>query len=206
MKLGGGGIRRWLFNAAALLSLLLCVAVCVGRARTWHGSERVGNAGFSSFDPDGEERLWSWWLLTSERGFLLFERGWIRPTDSVWRQGSFAPSRQFVGYHRLYEDLRTVRNDSAWNDFGFFGKYSRKPGFKWFGGRPSETAEFRIGAPYWVLILVTGALPLWALPGLLRRRPKPGMCRQCGYDLRASKNACPECGEAIPATQPTPPA
>ena len=52
-----------------------------------------------------------------------------------------------------------------------------------------------IELPYW-LPFILAAIPtaiLWH-----RDRPaKPGFCRQCGYDLRASKNTCPECGTAV---------
>ena len=51
--------------------------------------------------------------------------------------------------------------------------------------------------PMWTL-LVAAALPtviLWHRDRC--KKVKPGCCLTCGYDLRASKKTCPECGTAI---------
>ena len=47
------------------------------------------------------------------------------------------------------------------------------------------------------LVLACTMLPTAILWRRDRRTVKPGCCRVCGYDLRASKRVCPECGTAI---------
>ncbi len=47
--------------------------------------------------------------------------------------------------------------------------------------------------PFWVLF-VAAAIPTAFLRHRDRRTVKPGCCRVCGYDLRASKKTSPECG------------
>jgi hypothetical protein len=76
-------------------------------------------------------------------------------------------------------------------------------------GRP-----LRSTLPYWAIetyhpvIIVLVALPLvpWAVAPMRRlnaaRRRRFGLCARCGYDVRASAERCPECGEPIAARPP----
>jgi hypothetical protein len=53
-----------------------------------------------------------------------------------------------------------------------------------------------LAIPIWFLLLAFGFMPGRAVVKRLRERrhARVGMCRVCGYDLRASPDRCPECG------------
>ena len=75
--------------------------------------------------------------------------------------------------------------------------FGRQP----FYGYPRNSFDWHL--PYFVAIPCTMILPAIVLRGYKkerrrRKRRERGLCLNCGYDLRASKDRCPECGMAIP--------
>ena len=55
----------------------------------------------------------------------------------------------------------------------------------------SRGPAYGFALPYWSIV---GVLGLIAWRARRRSPPTPGLCRSCGYDLRATPERCPECG------------
>src|SRR5688572_24099284 len=64
------------------------------------------------------------------------------------------------------------------------------------GQRSGPNGYVSIMAPLWALVLAFSVIPAAKvfLALKIRRRRRAGLCRACGYDLRASPERCPECG------------
>ncbi|HEY7091010.1 MAG TPA: hypothetical protein VH518_23135, partial [Tepidisphaeraceae bacterium] len=53
-----------------------------------------------------------------------------------------------------------------------------------------------LNTPYWSILVLSSIVPaIWVYRRLRAgRRTQAGHCANCGYDLRATPDRCPECG------------
>lgn len=74
-------------------------------------------------------------------------------------------------------------------------------GFSWIRNSSPPDGYWNVILPGWPLMLLFGVLPsLRALRWFqisARTRRGDGLCKHCGYDLRATPDHCPECGSAV---------
>jgi len=161
-------MRRIAFNTFAVLSLLLCIFLLYSCLRSFFPSQMR----FESVD--GSLMILSWQgVIPSEPQYDVFNP---------------ASDRQFYGIRALMRNM-TVKSDT------------RMLGFRHVtgGGIFHGMTYDIIGIPYWVLIPPTAILPIFWFRSRRRQRDrlKFGHCLACGYDLRESKDKCPECGTGV---------
>jgi hypothetical protein len=178
-----------------LASLVLCVALSALWVRSYFVADLVGTGWVADPPTQGTYvRAHSTGGAISLRRFDLAVVGTAPPSyhvkdglrihtgqDRRWWTGE-PPRRRLAG-----SLLDFARHDAT---------YLRRP------ERDVQQSERDRGVtfPHWVAVLATALLP--ALAGrrarLARRRRRLGLCMRCGYDLRATRGQCPECG-TVPA-------
>jgi hypothetical protein len=176
---------RWLFYAAAALSLLLCIGSAIAWARSYNVLYAWSRQQ-EHRDYTGDLEIWL------DQGRLVILIGIVPQAD---RGQAYKPPQ---AHWRLYREPYwfAFRRNNTSAQFGWrFWNYdhSRRQAPPGFGP-----------AGYWSaginLALVAGVFAI--LPAIVRIRflrkkyfqRRPGICRKCGYDLRATPDRCPECG------------
>jgi len=127
-------------------------------------------------------------VASSEKGALAcaYVR-WLTPTIGDFSV-SFDSKNVTADWIGLTGSIPTVAG---------FGYYSRE-------SPPNKVRESVLRMPYWCFMTLAVIAILIDTVSRARRRHRvaSGRCRNCGYDLRASRDRCPECGTPIPGSVP----
>ena len=170
-------MRRRLLNVLAALSLLACVAAAGLWARSYRKTDTVSVAAGRQIIVCELSRgtCALAWHTELAPGLAASEPSSARAVEHGWgwdtqpgRSADMGP-RRWLGFLWYYRRTPQPRRSSA-----------------------ERTLHFPIAA----LVIATLILPAAVAAAHWRRhrRPRPGRCRGCGYDLRATPDRCPECG------------
>ena len=179
-------MKRGLLRAASLLSLLLLTAALVLWPRSyWYRTGFSAHASPSPHRPDVLEVQVNCGRVTVV-------------TNRHPREGRREPGLSF------HDTPMTADAATPWRwGYGRWPGGGTLLGFRYSAGGVARGApEARmLAVPFWfiTLLLATGAAPgvTWAARGWRRRsRRLAGRCPSCGYDIRATPDRCPECGNA----------
>ena len=187
-------MARRLFDLAAIVSLLLFLVTFAGllpgrrEVRVWRAP---GKAWFLIAEGGGIYLMRQQVSQSLDRSWTATVNGYGRIVVQVGGQttaelitGGYLPPRGALGFSASYGASSRMRVLLAEGiDVTCVVSYSG------------------IGIPLWAAAVLTGAAPAaWLVARhrkrRLRTRAALGLCAACGYDLRASKERCPECGVA----------
>jgi hypothetical protein len=169
-------MNRRLFNVLAVISLFFFVAIATIYVLSF---ARYDSLWMQRWSPEDHEMNLFGCFVGNGRIFLIHEY-W--PSQQPKAPATVAK----LGWHNEMgrpKDQRNMITDEA------------GPGFGWWRIlRSNNTTEMWIRL--WPVIPLTAALPcIWFWRFNDRRRQiKLGHCCNCGYDLRATPDRCPECG------------
>jgi hypothetical protein len=189
-------LKHYLFKIAASVSLVLTLAMIALRVR-------------SQFVCD---RIWRLSKVTNTDGNL----DWARGEGEGWDLGSARGRLWIAG--RNVEVLGPVDEllDSRWHwkaehrqslegveDFFFVDQNAPEASSIGFGMEiGSKRGRSSVVIPHWFAIAIFAVLPICYVVRRLRtaKRLRIGCCANCGYDLRATPERCPECGSLVTQT------
>jgi hypothetical protein len=183
-------VKRRLFTVASALSLLLFIATIAIWIRGYSYWDEF-DLGIARDHPvsyvvQSVDRQFHFTRICNDRGVWVVRH---------WRW----QSEKYPTWWQSRTRAKTLKPDWGGSRFGFTIGYRT-----WKGGSAPGAfngSTFSIGMPLWIVWALFLVAPgLWLARRSWRRNPR-GLCRQCGYDLRASKGCCPECGMAIPIKQ-----
>jgi hypothetical protein len=176
-------IRRWSADALAIL----CVLIWFATAIQWYRSYRTED----DLVYFGRSLCAAWHTMNGSFAFVYTNAMWSNPHVDYSTQ----TPRAGINY------ANPSGRNPFWGRLGFCfiygsGPYRRLNPLPQGMSYPPIQRFCEILVPLWFVMLLCAAFPVWRWVIAPRRsRKPPGCCSICGYDLRATPDRCPECGE-----------
>jgi hypothetical protein len=165
--------KRRVFTIGSGFSMLLCLGIIALWVRSVYYFDDFG-----SFSPR------RYWHVTSVQGQVCFR--YLTSGSDLWE------SRTEV----VSGNLKRVKYNLGQFNWRLLGVgYSNRA----VPSRSGPLSGQMVLVPHWLLALAAAVLPImwfkgWRGRRLADHRATEGLCRKCGYDLRATPDRCPECG------------
>jgi hypothetical protein len=199
-------VRRRLLNLLTTLSLLLCVAAGVLWVRSYWNYDAVTfrwnpdagpghtSSGLAVRGSSHPGRIWLYVLRVADADGAFWQNEvFVNGGDGSYTAGDGAAAIEIASLHYI-ERMGERPRWFTWQ------RSAHAPTFR-ARGTAARTVDLSIAVPHWAVLVLTAALPLarWrairsGVCQIWRGRSVTGRCVQCGYDLRATPERCPECG------------
>jgi hypothetical protein len=195
-------LARWIFLVAADLSLLLCVCSVVFWVRScwiddvaeWRRDSRrpLPEMGSGVDQIEFREIV----VGSGHSGFQMRLGHFVNPVSRGSVGADIGPALLELGHN--WPSYTYTSTKKVWNVVDGFGLQIECANQQPINFRESYEV-LGVAARHWMLVVMFGVLPvIRAVMWMSRRRKREGnFCENCGYDLRESKERCPECGLAV---------
>jgi hypothetical protein len=175
-------------------SLLLFMATAVLWIRGWRGGDTIVLNHLRT--REGKWVSGTWQLQTWGSGLELNHTEWELPRQWNADRPQMSSPLKFGWTARGPSTMPAVASNAPW--WERMGLIYRS------GSSASYTAWF-VRSPFWLMLTLGATSPsimLFRHWQSRRRRARQGLCKRCGYDLRATPDRCPECGTVPYKTVP----
>jgi hypothetical protein len=179
-------LGRWSLNALTVLSLLLGIAATLFWFR------------FGSYRPP---RIFIRHVASMELDFVV--RGGTSAI-TVWkRQGPLDRSIRLSHIDWILHPPQPTVDSGPFVSVNRQGTQWRFAGFMYQPGSLNGPAPYcGLVVPLWEFVVILAVMPVircisWRRRRISARRHRAGLCPNCGYDLRATPDRCPECGRPV---------
>jgi hypothetical protein len=194
-------LRRWLFNLAAFMFLAVFITAMILWIRSYW---RLDMFLISQFNA---------WQFISNDGSFHFSRSTSYPArilnpqsnmPQIIHTGPALPESDSLQFQHF--SMPSNYYGSSRGILGFSRGRTASYATDGSGTPASVVSESRsISVPAWFLAILAATLPALRMIVRVRevrsrRRAALGQCAKCGYDLRATPDRCPECGNVPKVT------